>query len=170
MRIVTGGAYQLPPALLKACGSPQSVGRTRDLKFVIEPGARRVIVEEHIVPERLARPVGKAAFFKSWNGMRQVEAGGLQMTLHAYLELPIQGQACGIDDVRFSCGPHVFAARTVASLAIDALRDAIRLPLRVCVVTEDAVVGDGPAKAHVIGAVVAGVHRPTASPFRVPRQ
>jgi hypothetical protein len=73
------------------------------------------------------------------------------MTLHAYLELPFQRQPRRINDVRFARRSHVLAPRPVAPLTIDALGDTVRRHQRICVVAEEAVVGDGPAEAHVVG-------------------
>ena len=80
---MAGGAGELAGALQKASRFAQPVGRTGDLEFVVAALTGRMIVEDHVIAERLAGPVGEASFLESRNRVRQMEAGGLQVALHA---------------------------------------------------------------------------------------
>src|SRR5262249_22497149 len=74
------------------------------------------------------------------------------------------------------------ATRTVASLAIDTFRNtarkhgfsprliALRWNVRNAVVTRHARVGDGACEAGMIRAIIAGIHRPRPTVFRIPRK
>src|SRR5438552_3666871 len=102
------------------------------------------------------------------------------MALHAYLDLPVRAEPRRVHNCLtylFHAGAgfrgvDVLAAGTVAPLTIDPFRHALRKHrfssrnpafgrnFRNAVVAEHATVGDDACEARMIGAVVAGVHRP----------
>src|SRR5262249_5960858 len=154
------------------------------------PAAGRTIEVDLEVAERLAGPIGKRSSAVALDRMRQLLAGGLQVTLHAHLELPFRTQPRWIGDRRADGSGRraglprrtdVVAARPVATLAIDSFGQAALIhrltsrlvvpggDLRVSVVAEHALVGDGPRRQGVI-AVVSRTHRPGAPAFGIPGQ
>src|SRR5262249_50922594 len=102
------------------------------------------------------------------------------MALHTHFDLPIGAEPRRIHNRRtdifnFRSGSrqlHVFAARSVASLAIDTQRDSLReyglrsrwfvfcRHFRNTVMAEHATVCDRAREAGMIGPVVTGIHPP----------
>jgi hypothetical protein len=161
----------------------------RDLKFVIASKPRGVIEMNSIFPQRLARTEGKRAAVPANDGVGQPRTGGFQVALHADVELQLRRQSGRIHDggperfiVAAPCGGHVRIAGPMAAPAIDPLREVARKdriaakPVRtfrnrrISGVARDALVRDFAAEVLVVGVVVAGVHRPTATAFGIPSQ
>src|SRR4051812_30378170 len=111
-------------------------------------------------------------------------AGGTELLL------PIGVEALRIDDGIADGGSRgsrdgelcMLRSVAVATLAVNAFRQGGRIDgarerllmpsgnLRVGVVAEHALVGDGPAEALVAGAIVARIHGPVAAVLRVPAE
>ncbi len=188
VRIVAGGAGEFAGAAQEALRLAQAVSRVGDFKILLIFAAGRVIEEEHEIAQRLAWIVGERAAAVTLDGMRQGEAGGLQVALQADLHLTIAAQPRGIDDggahlVGGRSGgmrsAHMVAARTVAALAIDAFGESAGIERltarfvvaggnpRVGVVAEHALVSDGSRRQGIV-AIAPGAHRPGAAVFRIP--
>src|SRR5207249_1208686 len=83
----------------------------------------------------LARLVRERPPLETLDRIRQAKAGRFEVALHAYFELPIRVEPRRVDDgcaniFRIRAADlrrlHVLAPRTVASLAIDPLRQTAR--------------------------------------------
>src|SRR5262249_55675878 len=142
-----------------------------------------------VIGQRLAGPVGEHAAREANDRVRQTEAGGFQMALHAELELPFRTEPGRVYNIRRSFpggrlsrlhGLDMRPPGPMASLAIDALgKGAAKgrcgatgvgaiLDRRVAVVAKHALEGDLPAEVLVVGAIVAGIHCPVTALFRIP--
>jgi hypothetical protein len=113
------------------------------------------------------------------------------MTLHANLHLPVSIEPCRIHNSppqllrsrprRFR-QPHMFAARTVASGAVDTFRQRLRVNrlrkrllmsrrnLRIRIVTKHAIVCDRTPETLMIRPVIPRIHPPITALFGVPSQ
>jgi hypothetical protein len=108
----------------------QPVTRVRDLEVVVLRLSRRAVEEHEIVRQCLAWPEVERTVLEARHYVWQGAAGGLQVTLHADIELPLAREARGVDDcaadrLRRRLSARCFgmcAAWTVAALAVDALR------------------------------------------------
>ena len=172
VRIVTGDARHL--ALLKTRRLAQPICAARDLELVVAPRSRRVIEMQEVIGERLARRIGKRRVFVAPDLERQRTARGLEMTLHACLELTIAVEARGIGD-----GPaasvdiagldrlDVRLSRAMAPLAVDPLRKrqreprtvagVLHRPARITVVTRHALGIDEAAEIRMRGTIYPGL-------------
>ena len=140
------------------------------------------------LPSGFAGLVGEWRTAVAHDGVRQRQAGGFQVALHAHFHLPLAGEAGGIHDGLAdgldarsgSLGDaHMVGTRSMAALAIDPFRQVSRVERlaagflvsrgnsRIRVVAEHALVGDGARRQHVI-AVVPRPHRPHAAVLGVP--
>src|SRR5215831_5261152 len=122
------GAGQLAGALEEASRLTQPVGRAHDFEIVLVPAARRAIEIDLKAAERLAGPIGERSSTIALDRMRQLLAGGLEVALHAHLQLAFGAQPRRIDDrsaygsdrrARCPRRANVVAPRPVAPLAID---------------------------------------------------
>ena len=154
-----------------------------DLEVVVFGRCGRAVEEQQIVRERLAGPVVERPMFEARDDIGQGAAGGLQVTLHAHVELPLTRQARRVHDCAPNCfhrglaarGFHVRLARSVTALAIDAFgyhrRESAFLGRRrvgVGIVAEHAIERDRTAEILLVRPVVAGAHRPVPAVFAVP--
>src|ERR1700693_4346707 len=83
MRIVAGGASELPIALQETLGFAHPVGPIRQLKSVAHSFC--AVERQPEIPQWLSRQVGERSAIKAPDGMRQRGSGGLEMALHADL-------------------------------------------------------------------------------------
>ena len=146
---------------------------------------------DRVVRQRLAGPVGEVPAAVAMHDVWQGSAGRLQMALEAHLPLSLDLKARGVGDRRChgigvglgtSRGLDVRRSRTVATLAVDAVRDlagedgpparpvASGGHIGVPVVAEHAVVGDHPLEAVMVRPVVPRAHSPDSAVLRVPSQ
>src|ERR1035437_7677043 len=187
VRIVAGGAGELPGAGQEAGRFPQTVGRTGELEFIVVAGAGRVIEMQRVFFQRLSRAVGKDTPVEARDGRGESQGGGLQVALQADFHA-----ADGVEPGRIHDGAAHFVPRsaplhgldvgfsgTVTALAIDALRHALgeyggAVPLRrgldfgIGVVAEHARVIDLAAETRVVRPRVSRAHAPMAAGFGVP--
>ena len=124
MRIVTRGAPHRAVAFDETCGFAQTVSRTDDLELVFLPSAWSVIEEQHEISERFAGPVRERTSLVSFDRVRQAETGGLQVALHAHLDLPVRAETRRIYNGVPLPRLNVPTAGTMTSLAIDSFRNA----------------------------------------------
>jgi hypothetical protein len=101
MRIVTRQASQSAFTLQKALRLAQAHHRTYNLKLRLASGHGRysdggAIEKQQEVAQRLAGIIGEWSTVKSPDGSRKAQAGGLQVALHADLQLPVSAQPRGI--------------------------------------------------------------------------
>src|ERR1035437_6845767 len=133
VRIVAGGAGELPGAGQEAGRFPQTVGRTGELEFIVVAGAGRVVEMEGVVFQRLSRAEGKDTPVEARDGRGESQGGGLQVALQADFH-----PADGVEPGRIHDGAAHFVPRsdplhglevrlagTVTALAIDALRHGL---------------------------------------------
>src|SRR5580704_179762 len=128
VRVVAGEAGQRAVAAEKTLRLAEPIGGVDDLVLVIPSGAGGMIEKDHEFAERLSRPVRERASIKSSDRIRQPEAGGFEMALHAHLHPWTGSQAFGIED-RLACvlrrsarrlrRAHVIRPGAMAALAID---------------------------------------------------
>ena len=189
VRVVAGGALQRAVALKEALGHAHARGRADVLKPVVALGAGGVVEGKFEIRQRLAGAVGEVAAVIALHDVRQGEFGGLQMALQADFSLAVGIETRRIDDggaevgrfrAGFAGGLDVFLPGSVAALAIDAFGKRAGVnrfraeagmgggDRFVTVVTEDAVVGDGPQSVGVVGGIITGGHAPVAALFGVP--
>jgi hypothetical protein len=190
MRIVARRASQLTGRLLKAGGLAQSIALMSDLEFVIVSRPGSVVKKQLVVGQQLSGTIRKHASVESSQRIWQLRAGGLKVTLQANVHLALSVELAriyyGIADLRKIAARldrfDMIATRAVASLAVNAFRDAPRktrfaadpvgprCDFRIPGVAEHALVQDLATEAGVVGSVVAWIHRPIAALFRVPGQ
>ncbi len=176
VRIVARGAFQLPAAFQKTARLAQPVDRADRLEFALVPGTGRVVEGDREIPQWLSRHIGERAAVESLQHRRNASAGGFQVALHAHFHAPLGTQLGRIHHRRpRPAGAHMFGSRTVASLAIDPLRQfaeehriAARFlvggrDVRVAVVAEHALVGDEPAGLRMLACR-------TREPCAIPRR
>jgi hypothetical protein len=188
MRVVAGGASQLTGRLLKAGGLAQSIALMSDLEFVIVSRPGSVVKKQLVVSQQLSGTIRKHASVESSHRIWQLRAGGLKVTLQANVHLALSVELAriyyGLADLRKIAARldrfDMIATRAVASLAVNAFRDAPRksrfaadpvgprCDFRIPGVAEHALVQDLATEAGVVGVVVAWIHRPMAALFRVP--
>src|SRR3546814_539745 len=158
-----------------------------NLELIIMARSWSLVEMKRVGRQRLPGAVRERPPIQSKNRVRQPKAGGFQMALHAPFELRfhrqlrrVQNRFPNRSDVAAFRRFNMVAARAVASLAVNAFRDApretrftadpvgSRCDFRIPAMTEYALVHDLAPEAGVVGVVVAWIHRPMAALFRVP--
>ena len=97
VRVVASIAGQPPAARPEACRLPEAVCLVDDLKPI--PAGSRVEVHD-VVAERLSGAEGEDRAVEAPDHLRQLDAGGLQVTLHADVHLQRGREPRRIDDRR----------------------------------------------------------------------
>src|SRR5205823_6245102 len=92
VRVVAGGAVQRALAFEETFGSAYPVNGVHELELVIVTSARRVIEEEPVGAQRPAWSVSERSPIVPLERIRQGEAGGFEMALHAHLLTPVRAQ------------------------------------------------------------------------------
>src|SRR5206468_4988522 len=96
--IVTGGAGHPPGAALEARRLAQPVSLVGDLELPLVSRAGRMIEMPHVRREVIARAEREDSPAEGHEPAPVSAAGGLQMTLHADVELALRRQAGGVQD------------------------------------------------------------------------
>jgi hypothetical protein len=90
VRVVARQAGHLPIALQETLRFSQPVSAAaRDLEFILVTGPRSVIEGESKIAQRFAGQEGKRPSFEAPDHARQPRTRGLEVTLHAQIELPL---------------------------------------------------------------------------------
>ncbi len=89
MRIVACGAGEFAGALQETLRFAQPISRVRDFEIILVLAAWSVIEEDHEIAQRLAGAIGKWLTAVPLDGMRQVQAGGFKVALHAHFHLTL---------------------------------------------------------------------------------
>src|SRR5215470_7366293 len=89
MRIVTGCTGHRSGAHLKTGRLAKPVSLIHNFKTFFTVAVRRAVKMNGIVCKRLAWAVGEYAAIEAAHRIRKARAGGFQMALHAYFEIPV---------------------------------------------------------------------------------
>ena len=159
-----------------------------DLELVFVRASRRMVEVQDVIRQRLSGPVRENSAMGSLAGIRQSEAGRLQVTLVADFQSAIGGKPRRVHnalaDFGIGCFPcerlHVRLAGTVAALAVNSLGEFFVIDrigvksvsagpdFEIAVVTEHAVKFHPAGESVMIRAVVAWIHGPESASIAVP--
>jgi hypothetical protein len=115
--VVTGGAAELALALEKTCRLTEAVRSARDLDRRVSP--RRPVERNLKIAKRRPGHIRERPAPVLQDGVRQLEAAGLEVALETNLELAVRRELLRIDDRRLARRRDVLASVAMASLAVD---------------------------------------------------
>src|SRR5262245_10394073 len=191
VRTVAGGALHGALALQEASRTANTVHGVHDLELVFPSTARRMIEEQPVPAERLARSKVERSPIIALQGIRKRKTRCLEVALDADLFTPLSAQARRIHNRLANCirsclaGTSQFVvlpARPVTPLAVNPSGERIQIHwlgkrlfvpfgnLWIPVVAKHAVVGDFAAKPIMVRAVISRVHRPMTALVRIPAE